>query len=156
MLVERPLWILYAEGVLWAQTVRQKILLSLWVLWEKILYEMCKQANRGNLTYYSPLHSERGVGVRSLCALWEKNLSTISPHILLDCRRALTTFQNTPFLHAEHALLGLRRACSWRVLITFWFLVGYRLDKSRCRPLVLRTKIYVLCNAQQEVSKWLS
>ena len=25
MLVERPLWSLYAEGVLWAQTVRQKL-----------------------------------------------------------------------------------------------------------------------------------
>ena len=29
------LWILYAEGVLWARNVRQKALLNLWVLWEK-------------------------------------------------------------------------------------------------------------------------
>ena len=187
MLVERPLWNLYAGGVLWDrnvggkallnlrvlwekilyekckqanrgnltyysplhsergwgwglcelcmpeafcgfETVRKKILLSLWVLWEKILYEMCKQANRGNLTYYSPLHSERGLGVRSLCALSEKNLSTISPHVLPDWRRALTTFQNMPFLHAEHALLAPRRVCSWRMYITSWFLVGYKLD----------------------------
>ena len=34
------------------------------------------------------------------------------PHALPDCRRALTTFQNMPFLHAEHALLAPRRACS--------------------------------------------
>ena len=116
----------------------------------KILYEKCKQADRGNLTYYSPLHSERGWGwglcefcmpeafcefetvcqkvLLSLCALWEKNLSTISPHVLPDCRRALTTFQNMPFLHAEHALLAPRRVCSWRMYITSWFLVGYKLD----------------------------
>ena len=34
------------------------------------------------------------------------------PHALPDCRRALITIQNTPFLHAEHALLAPRRVCS--------------------------------------------
>ena len=42
------------------ETVRKKVLLDLWVLWEKKLDDMCKQPNRGNLTYYSPLQSERG------------------------------------------------------------------------------------------------
>ena len=28
----------------------------------KNLYEVCKQPNRGNLTYYAPRHSERGWG----------------------------------------------------------------------------------------------
>ena len=36
------------------ETVRQKVLLHLWVLWEKTLYKVCKQAYRGNLTYYAP------------------------------------------------------------------------------------------------------
>ena len=50
------------------ETVRKEVLLNLWVLWEKNLYEVCKQAQRGNLTYYSPLHSERGWGW-GLCVL---------------------------------------------------------------------------------------
>ena len=72
-------------------------LLNLWVLWEKKLDDMCKQPNRGNLTYYSPLHSERGWGwglcvlcmpeafcgietvrkwvLLNLWALWEKEMS---------------------------------------------------------------------------------
>jgi hypothetical protein len=29
---------------------------------EEDLYKVCKQPNRGNLTYHSPLHSERGWG----------------------------------------------------------------------------------------------
>ena len=35
MLVERPLWSLYAEGVLWARNVRQKPPWTLCALWEK-------------------------------------------------------------------------------------------------------------------------
>ena len=43
------------------------------------------QPNRGNLTYYSPLHSERGWGVRPLCSLsaggllWVRNVSKQAP-----------------------------------------------------------------------------
>ena len=40
------------------------------------------------------------------------------PHTLPDYRRALTAIQNMPFLHAEHALLGVRKAYSWRMFIT--------------------------------------
>ena len=35
MLVERPLWTLYAGGVLWARNVRQKAQWTLCALWEK-------------------------------------------------------------------------------------------------------------------------
>ena len=35
MLVERPLWPLYAEGLLWARNVRQKAPWTLCALWEK-------------------------------------------------------------------------------------------------------------------------
>ena len=35
ILVERPLWILYAGGLLWVRNVGGKVLLNLWVLWEK-------------------------------------------------------------------------------------------------------------------------
>ena len=64
------LWNLYAGGLLWVRTVRKKASVHLWVLWEKKLpsvrerppHAPCKQPKRGNLTYYSPLHSERGWG----------------------------------------------------------------------------------------------
>ena len=59
------------------------------------------------------------------------------PHTLPDYRRALTAIQNMPFLHAEHALLGVRKAYSWRMFITSWFLEGYKHGLSRCRTLLL-------------------
>ena len=156
MLVERPLWPLYAEGLLWARNVRQKPPWTLCALWEKNLPSelfVCYLIAR--VRSLSHRWTQENRVVRVYRKFWPLTPPS-PPHALPDCRRALTTIQNTPFLHAEHALLAPRRACSWRVLITFCFLVGYRLDSSRCRPLVLRTKIYVLCNAQQEVSKWLS
>ena len=56
------LWTLYAGGLLWARTVRQKTPWTLCALWEINLSSVrerphhapCKQPNRGNLTYYAP------------------------------------------------------------------------------------------------------
>ena len=50
-----------------------------------------------------------------------------------------------PFLHAEHALLGARRACSQTQLITTWFLVGYALYLRWHYPLTLRIIGSVIC-----------
>ena len=95
----RPLWILYAGGVLWVRNVGWNVLLNLWVLWEKEIsfvkektpHAPHKQPNRGNLTYHAP-PCGGGVGggatilcarnVRqkaqwTLCALWEKNLLSV-------------------------------------------------------------------------------
>ena len=53
------LWILYAGGVLWARNVGWKVLLNLWVLWEK------------NLPTNLYVHLKPPW---TLCALWEKKL----------------------------------------------------------------------------------
>ena len=107
------LWILYAGGVLWVRNVGGKVLLNLWVLWEKNLYKVCKQAYRGNLTYHSPLHSERGWGwglcelcmpeafcefetvrkkvLLNLWVLWEKKIPSKSHrHYLIEWVRSIS------------------------------------------------------------------
>ena len=56
--------------VLWVRNCAQKVpVRSVCSVREKTLqrerknlYEVCKQPNRGNLTYYAPRHSERGWG----------------------------------------------------------------------------------------------
>ena len=53
------------------ETVRKKGLLNLWDLWEKKLYEVCKQPNRGNLTYHAP-PCGGGVG-GGATVLWVRN-----------------------------------------------------------------------------------
>ena len=50
-----------------------------------------------------------------------------------------------PFLHAEHALLGARRACSQTQLVIFWFLVSYALYLRWHFPLTLRIIGSVIC-----------
>ena len=64
------LWYLYAGGVLWDRNCAQKgsvksvcsVRKKTLQRERKNLYEVCKQPNRGNLTYYAPRHSERGWG----------------------------------------------------------------------------------------------
>ena len=67
---------------------------------------MCKQANRGNLTYYSPLHSERDVGGEvAVCSVREKSLHDFSPHP----SRLEKGLDN----NSEHAFLARRTCPSW-------------------------------------------
>ena len=78
------LWYLYAEGLLWVRNSAQKVLLDLWVLWEKKLpsvkemltHTSCQQASRGNLTYHAP---PCGGGVGGGATLsWDRNCAQMS------------------------------------------------------------------------------
>ena len=145
------------------ETCTKKVPLDLWVLWEKKLYEVCKQPSRGNLAYYAP-PCGGGVGggatilwarnvrqkvLLNLWVLWEKNMYSVSEryvlcerknsslwkryanqanrkcqniskdappsfrgYALFERRRRPSTFENMPFMEQEHALLDARRACS--------------------------------------------
>ena len=95
----KVLWTLYAGGLLWVRNSAQKVLLDLWVLWEKKLpsvkemltHTSCQQANRGNLTYYAPpcgggdgggatLLWTRNAGGKillNLWVLWEKEIPSV-------------------------------------------------------------------------------
>ena len=62
MLVERPLWILYAGGLLWDRNSAPKgsvksvssVRKKLPSVKEMLTHTSCQQASRGNLTYYAP------------------------------------------------------------------------------------------------------
>ena len=41
------------------------------------------------------------------------------------------TFKNMLFLHAEHALLEARKACSTKQLVTYWFIERYNITCTR-------------------------
>ena len=105
----KVLWTLYAGGLLWVRNSAQKVLLDLWVLWEKKLpsvkemltHTSCQQANRGNLTYYAPpcgggdgggatLLWTRNAGGKillNLWVLWEKEIPSVREKDFLRARK---------------------------------------------------------------------
>ena len=60
-------------------------------------------------------------------------------------RRGSSTFKNMPFLGVEDALLEARKASSLTQLVTYWFLVGYKVGVRECYALVERMIGLLLC-----------
>ena len=89
------------------ETVRKWVLLDLWVLWGIKLPSVLPA---GCLI-------ERKATCNRMCLIWDvkKIHSSVWEDAPLPCRRRLLSTQNTPFLHAEHALLELRKASSFFV-----------------------------------------
>ena len=63
------LWILYAEGLLWGQNCAQKVLLNLWVLWEKMISSVRENfpttlvsSPIGVTSHITPLPAGEGMG----------------------------------------------------------------------------------------------
>ena len=65
---------------------------------------------------------------------------------LLRLRTCPSTFENTPFLGQEEALLGARRACSRTLSVMCWFLGGYKLDEGGRYTAVLMVISLMVCN----------
>ena len=127
MLVERPLWTLYAGGVLCARNVRKKALLNLWVLWEKeksFVRERtpqrvtCVSSLREGVFYFSQKNTDQQNTQHSTETLSQpisQNLTATeaSPH-------CPTPFKNMPFSIREHALLRPRTRPSWCLIRPFF------------------------------------
>ena len=73
----------------------------------------------------------------------------ISPFIREEAddraRRDSSIFKNMPFLGVEDALLEARKASSKTQLVTYWFLVGYKVGGRECYVLVERMIGLFLC-----------
>ena len=63
-----------------------------------------------------------------------------------EAKRASSTFENMPFLHAEDALLEARRASSTTLFVMGWFIECYECDKRRWYVLILQTLTSIVCN----------
>lgn len=63
-----------------------------------------------------------------------------------EWRRALAVFKNMLFLKAEDALLEARKASSSPLLITYWFIVCYKLNYYRHYTFTVKMYTFALCH----------
>ena len=99
------LWILYAEGLLWVRNCAQKgSVKSVSSVREKKLYEVCKQPNRGNLTYYSPPYGG-GAGGGATRFGGEAAVISIREGTVLLFIMLLFCRQTTPFMIRKRLLI---------------------------------------------------
>ena len=88
MLVERPLWYLYAGGLLWVRNSAQICsVISVRSVREKTFTKYASSPV-GVTSHITPLPAGEGLGEGPLCALWEKKLPSES--------------QKRSFSHREH------------------------------------------------------
>lgn len=63
-----------------------------------------------------------------------------------EWRRGLSAFKNMLFLKAENALLEARKASSSAILITYWFIVCYKLNYYRHYAFTVKMYTFALCH----------
>ena len=135
MLVERPLWPLYAEGVLWARNVRQKTPWTLCALWEKKLPMNKRMHQKGSVKSVSSVrdntsqwfawvssHSE-GAYFFSQNNTDEQNTQHFTETLSQPISQSVTaTFSyNVLWILYAGGLLWVRNV-GWNVLLNLWVL----------------------------------
>jgi len=112
MLVERPLWTLYAGGLLWTRNVRKNAQWTLCTLWEKKIpsesQNVLSLTEEHRWTEHTGFHRDikstditEPYSHRSLTPLPH----SIQEHALLHLRTCPSTAKNTPLLMLDKALL---------------------------------------------------
>ena len=112
MLVERPLWYLYAGGVLWVRNVGWNVLLNLWVLWEIKLPCESQKCSFSHREHRRTEHTKVHRDIKSTDFTEPYSHRSLTPlphsfqeHALLHSRTCPLTSKNTPFLMLDKALL---------------------------------------------------
>ena len=105
------LWYLYAEGVLWTRNAGGKVLLNLWVLWEKEIPSVREKDTLCEKKEYPPCEKELPSVKKKNSPPCEKELpkkswckEIKSPKAYLIIKAPLPQFKNVPFSIREHAL----------------------------------------------------